>query len=135
MKICGFNKEIHEDSFINEHIFLILTMDPWYGGIFIYLQTLKVPPHLSRDERRWLCHIAKNYLIVGNTVYHHGVDSILCRCLTHEHVETVLNDFHGGACGGHLYGLSTAQKILRGGYLWPSIFKDCVGAVKRFHPC
>ena len=47
----------------------------------------------------------------------------------------MLNDFHGGACGGHLSGLSIAQNILRAGYLWPSIFKDCVDAVKRCHPC
>ena len=46
----------------------------------------------------------------------------------------MLNDFHGGACGGHLFGLSTAQKILRVGYFWPSIFKDCVNVVKKCHP-
>ena len=39
------------------------------------------------------------------------------------------------ACGSHLSGLSTAQKILRAGYFWASIFKDCVDAVKRWHPC
>ena len=46
----------------------------------------------------------------------------------------MLNDCHGGACGGHLFGLSTAQKILRVGYFWPSIFKDCVYVVKKCHP-
>ena len=102
--------------------------------IIIYLQTLKVPTHLSWNERQRLCHVSKNYLIVDNTLYHHGVDSILCHCLTHEEVEVVLNDCHGGACGGHLYGLSTAQKILRAGYCWPSIFKDCVNAIKKCHP-
>ena len=55
--------EIHEGSFVDEHIFLILTVDPWYGDIIIYFQTFKVPPHLSWDERRRLCRIAKNYLI------------------------------------------------------------------------
>ena len=54
---------------------------------------------------------------MNNTLYHRGVDSILHRCLTHEEVELVLNDCHGGACGGHLSGLSTTtQKILRVGY-------------------
>ena len=43
--------EVHEDSFIDEHIFIISTADPWYGDIIIYLQTLKVPTHLSQDER------------------------------------------------------------------------------------
>ena len=53
---------------------------------------------------------------MDNILYHRGVDSILCRCLTREEAELVLNDCHGGACGGHLYGLSTAQKILIVGY-------------------
>ena len=40
-----------EDTFFDEHIFSISTLDPWYGDIIIYLQTLKVPTHLSWDER------------------------------------------------------------------------------------
>ena len=39
--------KIHEDSFVDEHIFLILTMDPWYGEIIVYLQTLNIPSHIS----------------------------------------------------------------------------------------
>ena len=45
-------EEVHEDSLIDVHIFLISTMDPWYGDIIVYLQTFKVPAHLSRDECR-----------------------------------------------------------------------------------
>ena len=72
---------------------------------------------------------------MDNTLYHRGVDSILQCYLTHDEAEVVLNDCHRGECGGHLSGLSTTQNILRVGYFWPSIFKDCVDAVKRCHPC
>ena len=72
---------------------------------------------------------------MDNTLYRHGVNSILYHCLTHEDAEVVLNDFHGGECGGHLSGLSTTQNILRVGYFWPLIFKDCIEVVKRCHPC
>jgi len=40
----------HDDAFMDEHIFLISYLDPWYGDIFIYLQTLKLPQHLSRED-------------------------------------------------------------------------------------
>ena len=126
--------KVHEDSFVDEHIFLISTMDPWYGDIIIYLQTLKVAPHLSRDERRQLCHLSQNYLIIGDTLYR-GVDSILRQFFTHEEAAVVLNDCHRGACGGHLFGLATTQKKLRAGYFWSSIFKDCINVVKQCHPC
>jgi hypothetical protein len=45
----------------------------------------------------------------------------------------VLNCCHSGECGGHLSGLATTQKILRAGHFWPTLFKDCVEAVKKCH--
>ena len=53
---------------------------------------------------------------MDNTLYRRGVDSILRRFLTHDEAVVVLNDCHRGACGGHLSGISIAQKILRAGY-------------------
>ena len=88
-----------------------------------------------RDDRRHIRHHAKYYLILNDTLYRRGIDSILWRCLAHEEAEHVLNDFHFGACGGHLSGMATAQKILRAGYFWPSVFKDCHEAIKKFIPC
>ena len=32
-----------EDTFVDEHIFLISTADPWYGDIIVYLQTQRTP--------------------------------------------------------------------------------------------
>ena len=80
--------EIHEDSFVDEHIFLILSIYPWYGDIIVYLWTLKVPPQLLRYERRCLFHKSKSYLIISDTLYRRGVDSILCHCLTHDEAES-----------------------------------------------
>jgi hypothetical protein len=71
---------------------------------------LKFARHLSRDDRRRVRYQAKKYTIVEDTLYHQGIDSILRRFLNHEEAESVLNDFHKGACGGHLSGLATAQK-------------------------
>ena len=114
---------------------MISTFDPWYRDILIYLQILKYPAAFSWEERRKLRVHAKNYLIIGDTLYRRGVDSILHRCLTHEEAEIVLNDVHSGACGGHLSRLAMAKEILRVGYFWPMIFKDCVEAVKHCHLC
>ena len=44
-------EEVYEDTFFDENIFLISTLDPWYVDIIIYLQTLKVTTHLSRYEQ------------------------------------------------------------------------------------
>ena len=45
-----------EDTFIDEHIFLISNLDPWYGDIIIYLQTLKVlTSHGMNDDGYIMC--------------------------------------------------------------------------------
>jgi len=74
-------------------------------------------------------------MIVGDMLYRRGVDTVLRRCLTHEEVEKVLNDCHLGVCGGHQSGYATAQKNLRAGYFWPTMFKDCITTVRSCHAC
>ena len=123
------------DSFLDEFMFLISTTNPWYGDLIIYLQTQRFQPTISRDDRRHIRHHTKYYLILNNRLYRRGIDTILRRCLTHDKAKQVLNDFHSGACGGHLSGMAIAQKIFRDGYFWPSIFKDCHEAIKKFPPC
>ena len=71
---------------------------------------------------------------MDDTLYRRRVNSILHRFLTHDEPEGVINDCHRGAHGGHFFGLSKAQKILRVGYFWPSIFRYCVNVVKKCHP-
>jgi hypothetical protein len=123
------------DSFPDEHLFFVSSSDPSYGYILIYLQTLNLSPQYSWDDRRWIRHRAKNYLIIDDTLYRCGVNLILCHYLTHKEPESVLNDCHSGGYGNHLSGLEIAQKILRVRYLWMMIFKYCVEVVKRCHPC
>ena len=43
----SLEEKIYEDTFVDEHIFLISTVDPWCGDIIVYLQTLKVPTRSS----------------------------------------------------------------------------------------
>lgn len=124
-----------DESILDESLFLIDSADPWYGDVIVYLRSQRFFPNLSRDDRRRIRHQAGHYLIVGDTLYCQGVDMLLCRCLVHDEVERVLNDCHARACGGHLFGLATAHKILRAGYFWPTIFKYYVEAVKRCHLC
>ena len=63
---------IEEDSYLDEHIFFISTSKPWYGDILIYLLDLKYPATFSREERHKLRIHAKNYLIIGDTLYRRG---------------------------------------------------------------
>ena len=74
----------YDESLVDGHLFLIDSFDLWYGTIIIYLQTIKFPFDVSREERRCIHHQAKHYLIINDTLYREGVDSVLWRFLTHE---------------------------------------------------
>ena len=116
------NGTTSELSIPDKSLFLIGSFDPWNGDFIIYLQTQTFRPNTSCSEQQHIRYQAKYYLIVGDTLYRHDVDTILRRCLTHEEAKKVLNNCHARACGGNLSGYATAQKILRAGYFWPTIF-------------
>ena len=97
---------------MDESLFLISSSDPWYGDIIIYLQTQSYRSNTSRSEQRRIRYQEKYYMIVSDTLYHRGIDTVLRRCLTHEEAKKVLNDFHSGVCGGHQSGYAMVQNIL-----------------------
>ena len=112
---CALMEVEPNDSFSDEFFFLISTTDPWYGDLIIYLHTQIFRPGMSRDDRHHIRHHTKYYLILNDTLYRRGIDSILRRCCTHEEDEHVINDCHSRACGGHLSGMVITQKILYAG--------------------
>ena len=64
------------DSFPDEFLFWISTTNPWYGDLIIYLQTQIFQSNISCDDHHCICHHVKYYLILNDTLYRHGIDSI-----------------------------------------------------------
>jgi hypothetical protein len=137
--ICDFphsaTENVAVDSLPDESLFLISTDDIWYGDIIIYLQTQTFQPALSSTERHRIRYQARQYIILGDTLYRRGIDYVFRRCLMFDEAEKALNDYHSKACGGHMSGYATAQKILHEGYFFPSLFNDCITVVQKFHAC
>jgi hypothetical protein len=131
--ICDFphstTENVVADSLPDESLFLISTNDLWYGDIIIYLQAQTFRPTLSSTDQRRIRYQARQYIILGDTLYRWGIDSVFRRCLTFDEAEKALNDCHYGLCGGHMSGYATAQKILRVRYFKPSLFNDYITAV------
>jgi hypothetical protein len=65
------------DSLPDESLFLISISDPWYGDILLYLQTQRFQPNISHEERRCIRHHSRRYIILGDTLCHRGIDTIL----------------------------------------------------------
>ena len=72
------------ESLPDDSLFLMDSSDPWHGDILVYLQTQCFRPSATKDDHQHLRHLAQHYLIIGDALYHHGVDTMLSRCVTHE---------------------------------------------------
>jgi hypothetical protein len=105
---CSEMENVAEDSLPDESLFLINSDDLWYGDIIRYLQTQTFMPDLSSIDFHRIRYQARQYIILGDTLYRCGIDSIFQLCLTFDEVKKALNDFHSGACGGHMYGYAIA---------------------------
>ena len=57
------------------------------------------------------------------------------RCLEQESTSKVVKELHDGPVGGHFSGDTTAQKILRTGYYYPTLFKDAHAYVRKCDTC
>ena len=59
----------------------------------------------------------------------------MLKCLLEDDADRIMHEFHEGECGGHLYWKTTANKILRAGYYWPTLFPDTHKLVATCHKC
>jgi len=65
-----------EEPIVDESLFLISTLDPWYGDIIVYLQTQSFRPKISRSEHRKIRFQSQQFRIIGDTLYRRGADSV-----------------------------------------------------------
>ena len=78
---------------------------------------------------------ALKYCILNNVLYWKDMGGVLLNCLVEGEVEKVMSDFHKGDYGGHVYWKTIANKILRAGFYWPSLFSDVYKMVMSYHEC
>ena len=124
-----------EDGLVDEDLFTVTSQPRWYNHIAEFLATQQLPEGLSHHERRKVRVNSRHFAIVGNRLYRRGVDGLLRRCVVEREVPKILEACHDSACGGHFAGRLTAQKALRAGYFWPTMFQDAHGYAKRCDAC
>ncbi|XP_057444368.1 uncharacterized protein LOC130736570 [Lotus japonicus] len=85
----------------------------------------------SKEQRREAGH----YTLLDRILFRRGFSSPLLRCLPPGKYEAVMAEVHGGVCASHIGGRSLASKVLRAGFYWPTIRKDCAEFVKKCEKC
>jgi len=55
----------------------------------------------------------------------------LLHCMDNEEASKVMEEMHEGDFDPHMNGLMMAKKIIRKGYYWPTLDKDCENYVRK----
>ena len=76
-----------------------------------------------------------NYCILDKCLYWKNVSGLLLKCFPENDAEKVKHEFQEGECGSHLYWKTIANKILRAGYYWPTLFQDVHKMIIACHKC
>eukprot|EP00253_Pinus_taeda_P011725 PITA_11725 len=108
---------------------------PCYADILYVLQNLSSPPGMPRNKSRTLKLKAAKFCILDSALFWKDPGGMLLNCLLEEEAKKVVEDFHRGDCGGHLFWKTTVNKIPRAGYYWPSLFLDVYKVVKNCQEC
>ena len=72
-----------------------------------------------------------SYQIIDGILFRNNYDGVLLRCLEQEDANKVITKLHDGPAVGHFSGDTTAHKILRARYYWPTLFKDAHAHVRK----
>jgi hypothetical protein len=112
-----------------------LEHDEWYSDIVYYLKNLSCPDHLVDYKRRALRLKAMKYCLTEDGLGWRNPDRVIRRCVNKEEAKKLLEELHSRYCGGHFAARTTAHKILRVGYYWPTLFFDTHKHVRSCQPC
>jgi hypothetical protein len=75
---------------------------------------------------------AIRYCLINRVLYWKDHLGVLLRCLDPHEAQKLMFEFHDSLCGGHHFWRTSAYKILRVGYYWPTLFTD---VCEKVSPC
>jgi len=113
-----------DDQLLDEHLFTISVLSPWFADIATYLMSAQFLPNLSSKEKRNIVRKSTLFTWIGGNLFKLGPDQILRRCVREEEVFEILLTYHDGLCRGHFSSKRKTFKVLQAGYYWPTLHQD-----------
>ena len=107
----------------------------WYSDISRYLAQGTMDPALSARQKRTIRLKAASHQLIRGKLFKKHHDGVLLRCLENDEGHKILTELHDGPDGGHFSGDTTAHKIMRAGYYWPTLFRDAHAYVRKCIQC
>ncbi|XP_070035316.1 uncharacterized protein [Nicotiana tomentosiformis] len=109
--------------------------EPWFHDVKEYIKSGVYPAHATGDQKRTIRRLASGFFLSGGILYKRTPDLGLLRCIDAKQASTIMAEVHSGVCGPHMSGYVLAKKILRAGYYWLTMERDCISFVRKCHQC
>ena len=110
-----------------------LYISPWYYDIVYVLHNLQAPAGLSKTRERSMKLKAAKFCMLNQYLYWKDPGGVIPNFLLENEFQHTMNEFHMGDCGGNHSWKVTANKILRAGFYWPSLFSDVYKEITKCH--
>ncbi|XP_015965562.1 uncharacterized protein LOC107489321 [Arachis duranensis] len=124
---------IDRPSFESAKILNTLSKSSWQEPYIQYLRNGSVPEEVENKGK--FRRQASFFTLINNTLYRRGYSRPLLKCLDREEADLLLAETHEGICGIHCGARSLAQKALRAGFYWPTIWEDSRHKVRTCDNC
>ncbi|KAL3699620.1 hypothetical protein R1sor_017642 [Riccia sorocarpa] len=131
------DKEINCD-FPNENLYVVTIEDitgSWYEEIWRFLLTQEYSRLMNQEQKRVFLRKVTTFEIVNDKLFKLGMDEVYRRCLEKPEVNRIIQLLHSRDTGGHFGIQTTARKIIKAAYWWPTLYRDVADYVKRCDPC
>ncbi|XP_027154956.1 uncharacterized protein LOC113755085, partial [Coffea eugenioides] len=108
---------------------------PWYNDVKEFIKIGSYPPEASANDKGFLRRMASKFFLNGEVLYKRISDLNLLRCIGEDEAQYMMKEVHSGVCRPHMNGHLLAKKIMRTGYFWLTMERDCIDFVRRCIKC
>jgi ribonuclease HI len=108
---------------------------PWYYDIKRFIQDREYPSRATENEKKYIRRMAFQFFLSREILYKRTHDATLLRCVDAEEANRLIQEMHAGLMGAHANGPFLARKIMRAGYYWLTMERDCIRHVQTCHKC
>ncbi|XP_016173638.1 uncharacterized protein LOC107616157 [Arachis ipaensis] len=115
------------------NILSMINEGSWQQPYIQYLRSGSIPEQI-KDKIKFRRQ-ASFFTLMNNILYRRGYSRPLLKCLDRTEADLILSEAHEGICGIHCGARSLAQKVLRAGFYWPTIWDDSRQKVRTCDKC
>jgi len=108
---------------------------PWYVDVWNFIEKGQYPEGASDKDKLAIRRFSSQFFINGGVLFKRSYDGYDLVCLSEANAARMMEQIHEGVCGPHMSGHMLAKKIMRQGYYWTTMDKDCCDYVRRCHRC